>query len=582
LKSKGGDILAETLKAYDVENIFGLPAAATTCYWWLQAEQRGIRTITNRSETGAAMMADGYARTSFKPGVNIFHNIGSMYYATGLIEAYHSSTPVIGITSTGGSRIFSDAGIHRETAYINFVSLFEEITKWTVIVDRVEKTYDILRHAFEVATTGRPGPVVVIFRDEDVFKEADVEVKGNPEFTRYPALRIGANSESISKAADLLIKAQRPVIYAGNGVMLSQAWNELIALAETLGAAVATTHGGKGAIPDTHPLCIGTGGSTTWTQEARERRVGDPEQRSTHVANKFLAEADVALFVGVDTDRSASMPPFVLFDFHGLDTKIIQIDVDSFEIGKGYPVEVGIVGDAKLSLEQLRKAVEMKMSKRKMGDSPVVDMIRKRMEEWLDAASPRMHSNAIPIKPARVLKELQAFIDKDTIVCLDASTPSRWGSGHLNSLAAGRTFLEPRGLGSLGLTVPMALGAKVGAPDKKVFCITGDGSFGYSIGELETAVRNNLNVIYIVLNNLSYSAEKRFMEVSLKRKSSTVDLSPLTNYGKVMEGLGGHGALVERPGEIKDAIKTALEANKPAVIDVRTEYQDTRPPWSSL
>jgi acetolactate synthase-1/2/3 large subunit len=168
-------------------------------------------------------------------------------------------------------------------------------------------------------------------------------------------------------------------------------------------------------------------------------------------------------------------------------------------------------------------------------------------------------------------------MDENTLVALCGSTPSIWGAGNLDSLKGGRNFIQPRGMAALGFIVPLSLGAKLGAPHKRVFCIVGDGSFGYSLGELETAVRYNIDVIFIVLNNTCLGWEKRSIEDVYKRKTSLLDLSAGCNYGKVMEAIGGYGATVERPGEIKDAIARAIEAGKPAVLDVRTDYKDTMP-----
>jgi len=436
--------------------------------------------------------------------------------------------------------------------------VFDEITKWTVTIDQVDQIYPLIRRAFEVATMGRPGPVVVILRDEEVFKEADVEIKMEPEYTRYPALRIGPNQESVQKAASLLAKAERPIIYAGTGVIMSQAWDELNELAELLGAPVTTTLQAKGVFPDTHPLSVGVGGF----------RCGYQGLRGV-VANSFIVESDVALIIGT------KMGWFTAFNFSGTNTKLIQIDVDPFEVGKNHPVEIGIVGDAKLSLRALVKALKSYTSKKKLEDLLIVKEIKKRLKEWRDIASADMDSDAVPIKVARVMKELRFFIDKNTIVCLDGSTASVWGASHLDALTPGRTFVQPRGCAALGFIVPMALGVKVGVPEKRVFCVVGDGSFGYIIGELETAVRNNLNVVYIVINNLCWGWEKRSIEEVFGETIHFLDNAPIANYGKVMEAMGGYGDLIERPEKIREAIARAIESNKPAALDIRTDYKDT-------
>src|SRR5262249_17358683 len=278
--------------------------------------------------------------------------------------------------------------------------------------------------------------------------------------------------------------AKKPVIIAGGGVILSQAAKDLIGLSELMGIPVATTHVAHGTFPSAHPLSLGV--------------VGNPIAGSRgRIANKIVGEADVVLVVGSRLDGRPSrgyplIPPT---------TKLIQMDIDPNEIGSNYPVEVGIVGDARLALEALQTTLAQHVTPPpSLADTLRAREIAAMTEEWYTEFAPQMNSNAVPIKTRRLFRELQHFVNDKTIVVVDAGGPSYWAPAYLE-LTPENQAVYPRGAAAIGSALPMALGAQLAAPGKRVICISGDGGFGYNIMELETAVRLNLPVVNIVVNN---------------------------------------------------------------------------------
>lgn len=556
----GAEIIAESLKAHEVEHWFGMPAGHEILY--LEVEKLGIDSVLIRDERNGAFMADGFSRASFKPGICTGGRMAAQYVASGMVEAYLSSIPVIAIISERGLSILDKNPWGGSN---DLVSLFKTCTKWTHLAETADKVPDIMNKAFRVATTGRPGPVAVIVPGNVLEDEVDTELREESEYSNYPQLRIGPDPEMISKAAELLVKSERPVIVAGGGVMLSRAWSELMQLAELMMIPVATTTMGKGAIPDSHPLSIGVVGSLCGGEGGRGQ-----------IANEMVKEADVALLVGNNTDQDST----VNWTVPDPGARIIHIDIDPDEIGRNYHAEVGIAADAKLALKALENGVETKLSRETPRDRPKrVKEIQQSMKRWRDEISPLMNSETVPIKPQRVLKELQNFIDQDTIVVADAGTVSSWAGNYLDCDVAGKNFIAPRGLTALGGGYPIALGAKVGVPEKRVFSLHGDGAFGYSVMEIETAVRHNIPVVSLVFNNSSlfwekWSAESKFGGEATGR--IPFDFTDV-NFGEIAKNMGCHGTRVERPEEIGDAIGQAVRSREPAIIDIVVDPQSIPP-----
>ncbi|MFQ6080299.1 MAG: thiamine pyrophosphate-binding protein [Candidatus Bathyarchaeia archaeon] len=541
---KGGEVLVKTLRKYGVKHVFGLPGGHTLpIYEAIYDMQPEMRHILVRDEKCGALMADGYARVAYKVGVcDATVGPGATNLVSGIAEAHYSSIPVVAITGNVHSAWVGKGALQE----CDHLSLFRPITKWSVRIDRASRVPEFVREAFRRATTEKPGPVHLDLPVDVLTGETDAKIYAESQCAVYPAYRVKPDPVKIVRAAELMIEMERPVIVAGGGVIISQAWSEVMELAETLSIPVATTITGKGAIPEDHPLSIGV--------------VGGIGRAS---AVKVVEQADVVLLIGCKTGQIATAN----WSLPKRDSKIIHIDIDPKVIGKNFPVDVRIVGDAKATIKDLIDALKKLIRKKPMEEMPWISMVRKAVKEWRNAVAPLLSSDDIPIKPQRVMKELRNVLPKDAILVCDASLSTAWGSVYFDVLAPGRTFIAPRGLAGIGSGFPMALGAKLAAPSKKVVCITGDGGFGMESPELETAKREKIPLVVVVLNNKCLGWIKLEQKLNYKGKFLSSDFLDL-NFGKIAEAYGCHGSRTERPGEIKEALEKAVKVEEPAVIDV--------------
>jgi len=562
-KMTGGEALARTLKASGVEYIFGISVGSQAPFT-VGAMRLGMRIATVRDEKCAALMATAYSKISGKPGVCLASGPGAAHLALGMYEAFNSGNAVVAITSDA-----TMAGMWRPgSTYMDQQGLFQPITKWTARAEALATLPDIARRALRVATAGSPGPVAVIVSTPLFAAEADFQLPMEAESTHHPAYRVAPGVESVEEAAQLLLAANRPAIIAGGGVMLSQAAQELLELAELTAIPVATTHVAHGTFPSAHPLSLGVVGNAVAGNRGR-------------IANKVIGEADVLLVVGSRLDgrttRGYSLIPPT--------TKLIQIDIDAGEIGSHYPVAVAIVADAKRALEALKATLAEKLTRpESIAETPRAREIAAMVEAWYTEFAPQMHSNAVPIKTPRLFRDIQDFIDENTIVVVDAGGSSYWAPAYLE-LTPENQALYPRGAAAIGSALPMALGAQLAAPGKRVICISGDGGFGYNIMELETAVRLNLPVVNIIVNNHALGMERRgYLEYAGEVPPAPVSFSP-QDFSKIAQALNCFGVRAEWPGDIRGAIQAALASGRPAVVDVLTDPEDsdserTRP-WRS-
>jgi len=552
-KMTGGEALAQTLKAAGVEYIFGISVGSQAPFT-LAAMRLGMKIVTVRDEKGAALMATAYSKTSGKPGICLASGPGAAHLALGMYEAFNSTNAIVTLTSDA-----TVAGMWRPgSAYMDQQALFQPITKWTVRAEALAALPDIIRRALRVSTTGSPGPVAVIVANALFAAEGDFNIPTEAATAQPLAPRVVPGAESVAQAAQLLLAAKSPAIVAGGGVMLSQAAQDLIGLAELMGIPVATTHVAHGTFPSAHPLSLGV--------------VGNPVAGSRgRIANKIVGEADVVLVVGSRLDGRTTrgytlIPPT---------TKLIQIDIDPSEIGSNYPVEVGIVADARLALEGLKTALAQHVTPPpSLADTPRAREIAAMTEEWYTEFAPQMNSNAVPIKTPRLFREIQHFVNDETIVVVDAGGSSYWSPAYLE-LTPENQAVYPRGAAAIGSALPMALGAQLAAPEKRVICISGDGGFGYNIMELETAVRLNLPVVNIIVNNQCLGMERRgYVDYAGEVPAEPLAFSP-QDFSKIAQAFNCFGARAERPADIRGAIAAALASGRPAIVDVLTDPEDS-------
>ncbi len=527
VKMTGAKAIAQTLKMHNVEYVFyifgyGVPVQELTA--------EGITMILTRNEKCAAYMADGYARISLTPGVAWgYRGPGSVNLAAGLADAYWSSSPVVAVTSAT-----QKAHIHRDSYQgIPDIRHFDEVTKWNIDVPTPDIVGECLRNAFQVATSGCPGPVHINFQANAIYHESEMaEPFGDEAFRKVPAKRSRPDPTDTMAVAKALIQAQHPVIVAGQGSLISGAWNEVIQLAEMFQIPVATSNTGKGVIPDAHPLAIGVAGLY-----------------SKATANKIISDSDLVFYIGCKTGNMATGN----WTIPKPGTKVVQLDIDSEFIGRNYKTVATMVCDAQLGLKDLIETVQQLQVKHTTGRQIRVTEVANVMKQWNEVAVTAMNSDAKPITGHRLIKEIRNALAPQDILVTDTGSETIWSSLFYEVLSSGHNYICAAG--SLGWSFPAAIGAKLAAGDRKVLNLIGDGGIGYHIGEFETAVRYDIPIVAVVLNNMSWIRPP-------------TELTEPVDFSKIAQAYGGFGARVERPGDIADILKEAFQSELPAIIDV--------------
>jgi len=555
---KASQAIVEMLKQYGVKHVFGVPGDTGLALYEAFRQAKGeIEHVLARDERSASFMADAYARVSFRPGVcEGPSGAGATYLAPGVAEANASSIPLIALTT---DTPLSGEGRNVLTA-LDQQALFAPITKWCTVVKQADRISDIMRKAFRVATSGRPGAVQITLPMDILDEEAEDPLLHAEEACRtYPAYRTRPDPGAVQKAADLLLQAQSPVIVAGGGAVTSQAWPEITALAEALDIPVGTSITGKGSISEDHPLSLGVVGSNGG------RTYG----------NAILGSADLILYIGCKTDSVTTvnwtLPPL------STNRTIVHMDVDPIEIGNNYLTAVGLVGDAKLAVADLLQAMQQRLESSARPKRAPLERVADQMAAWWAEFDEKAKVESIPIKPQRVIKELAEALPADSIVLADAGTPTPFTAAYFRS-QAGRRMIIPRGYGGLGYAIPAVLGAKLAAPQSTVVGLMGDGSFGMSSNELETLGRLGLPVILIQFNNSCFGWIKVSQKLYQEGRYHCVDFSSDTDHAGIARGFGLRGVRVERPQDVGAAIHEALASEQPTFIDIITESEVTELP----
>lgn len=540
-----GLAVATMLRDYGVGVVLGMPGGQHyAIYAGIHDLQPSIRHIGFRSEKDAAFAAYGYALVSGRPGVcDGTVGPGATNLVSGVAEAWAASTPVIAIS---GDVPIGQVG-RWAAQEVDMAAVLRPFTKAVIRVERSERIPDLVRMAFRTATSGRPGPVHLIFPADVLAGEvspSDLAVE--PACARYPSYRVAPDQQSTDAAADLLLAADRPLLFAGGGVLASGASDELVQVAELLDAPVATSMMGKGSFPEAHPLSLGAAVSFYGPELTVQMR-GAP----------LVAAADLVLFVGTRTDEGATAG----WTMPRPGTPAIHLDIDPREIGRSYPVRVGIAADAKLGLAALARALRARIAAGRRPPRTALEVTRSRAS-WERAVAPFLRSPQRPISGHRVVAEIQAVLPDDGIVVTDASLAPYFAGAFLELGTAGRRFLSPRGLGSLGAGLPMTIGAKLAAPERVVIGLGGDGGLGMALGEFETMARAGVAAVYIVLNNsgLGYGA----MTVSPVVSHDYLDVS----YAGVARALGCGATRVESPADLGMALRDAIASRRPHLIEV--------------
>ncbi len=530
---RAADAIVKALEMEGVEHIFGIPGGAIIEVYDALYDSE-INHILTRHEQAAVHAADGYARATGKVGVAFATSgPGATNTVTGIATAYMDSSPVVVMTgqvprSLIGNDAFQEADI---------TGITMPITKHNYLVTDEKALLRIIKEAFHIAQTGRPGPVLIDLPKDVTIADIEFDYPEKVELPGYKP-KYSGHPRQIKRAAELIMKSERPIILAGGGVRLSNASEELLKLAETIPAFVVTSLMGKGAIPETHPLCLGFVG-----------------MHGAKYANYAVQEADLIIAVGVrfsdrTTGKLSSFAP---------NAKIIHIDIDPAEIGKNVDVDVPIVGDAKLVLRELIKYVQYK--KRKEWEDKINEWRRK---------YPLKYKRDGKLKPQFVIEKLYE-IAPDAIVTTEVGQNQMWAAQYFK-VKHPRQFITSGGLGTMGFGFPAAIGAKVAHPDKLVVDIAGDGSFLMNIQELATCVDYGIDVKVVILNNMFLGMVRQWQELFYdERYSQTCLRCKEMSFEKIAEGFGAVGMTVEKESEVEDALKEAMEIDAPVVIDFRVD-----------
>jgi acetolactate synthase-1/2/3 large subunit len=537
----GAETVVEMLKLHGVEILFGLCGDTSLPFYDALARLRhGMRHVLTRDERSAAYMADGYARVSGKVGVcEGPSGGGATYILPGLAEANESSVPVLCINS--------DISVSARGRYtlteLDQGALMRPVTKWNAVLDRAQDIPRVFRTAFRQMATGRPGAAHIALPFDVQNGSVDrADIWGDASLGRYPAQRVAPDPCLVERAAKLLHGAARPVFLCGGGVVIAGAEPDLLELAERLSAPVATTISGKGSINEEHPLAVGVVGSNG----------GTPQTRT------IIDQADLVVLVGcragsVTTERWRHPAPGT--------TKLIHADVDPGVLGANYPVDVPLLGDAKRALAALNEALS---TLRRPLDTSV---IKKAKEEKFA----RFHALAVsddkPIKPERVVAELARALDRDAILVADAGTPCPYFSAYYQVHDTGRRFFSNRAHGALGYSMAAAIGAHFARPQMKCVAVMGDGSFGFTCGELETAVRYRLPITFIVISNATYGWIKAGQKAGYGQRYFSVDFDPV-DHAAVAAAFGVKSWRITEPNGLSKVLKKALAHAGPSLVDI--------------
>ena len=547
--------LARALRRHGVTEAFGqsLPSA-----FFLAAADQGIRQISYRTENAGGAMADGYARVSNRVTVVGAQNgPAATLLVPPFAEALKASVPVVGfvqdIPSTGRDRNAFQELDHFE--------LFRGCTKWVRQLTDPARVDDYVDMAITAATTGRPGPAVLLLPKDVLVAEVPAGARRrSTALGRFPLDRTRPDGASVRAAAELLAAARRPLVVAGGGIHLSDASAALSELQQAARLPVATTTMGKGAVSELHPLSVGVIGSFM-----------GPTSPGYHLRD-LVRSADVVLLAGTRTNENGTDAWRLLPE----DASYISIDVDGGEVNRNYDA-VRLTGDARLALEDLRRELDgLDRSHRLHQDDQLEATIAAARTRYAEDARPLLTSPRSPLRPERIMAELDMLLPETAITVADASYATIWMSCHLRARRVGQRFISPRGLAGLGWGLPLALGAKAARPDAPVVCIAGDGGFGHVWAELETAVRERLAVTIIVLNNSILGFQKHAELHNFGAHTSAIGFQPV-DHAAIARAVGATGVRIDAAADIGPALEKALAAETVTLLDVITD-PDAYPP----
>jgi acetolactate synthase I/II/III large subunit len=553
-------LLLKYLEAEGVEYVFGIPGGPLMPLYEAIFERKKIQPIIAKHEEGAAFMADGYARVSGRLGVCCTTTgPGATNALTGVAVAHRDSVPLMILTAQVALAAFGKGAAQESSPLgIDIVDLYKSVTKASIMLMAPEKMADMARYLLRTGLSGRPGPVHLSLPADMVKKQVPLDFRPPSQY-RTPAEHF--DRRSVKEAAKHLLRAKRPAILAGYGVHLSRCYAELKQLAERLRIPIATTPKAKGVFPEHHLLSLGVFGLG-----------GSPR------ADEMLLspDTDVLLAVGTSFGEAAT---------HAWDPRLmagktlLQIDVDPREVGKNYPVSVSMVGDARQVLLEINYQVErdMRWMEQPFDAGNRLAHVRaiKAMHDQ-HVAPKEMNSDALPLKPQRVIAEMREAMAEDAILFVDIGNVMAWAL-HYYEVREPGTFFINMGMGSMGHAVAASIGGKLAAPMKQVVALVGDGAFAMNGMEVHTAVENDIPVVWVVMNNGGHGMVHLGETIQFQGKFNTAQFKKPLNVSKMAEAMGALAFRAEKPGEVEKMLSAALASGRPSVVEVMVDPEATPP-----
>jgi acetolactate synthase-1/2/3 large subunit len=541
----GGRAMAEMLRAAGVGPMFGMGGFQLLPFYDALA-QLGMRHFLINDERCGAFAAEAYARVTNRPGIcDGTLGPGATNLVTGLIEALNAGTPVIALAGDT-NRTHSWKNMTQECRQ---VEILRPAVKELIRVEQTSRVPELLARAFAVATSGRPGPVLLDVPEDVCHGEYDFAAEDfaiDPTTLAAPSRRCRPDRGGIGRAAALIGRAERPLILAGGGVHLSQAYQALLALAEAQSIPVAHTMSGKGGIACIHPLSAGLFG------------------RYSRIANELIEASDCLLVVGCKLGEIATKR----YALPSRSIPLIHLEIVAEEIGRCLPAEVALWGDARAGLEDLAEALAADGRHARAARADYVAEIPQRMAAWREEAAARLDSAERPIHMARLCRELNRALPADSILVADGGFAGHWTGLLYDTKSPGRHFIPDRGLASIGYGLPGGIGAALAAPATPVVAITGDGGFNMMLGELETARRAGIGLTVVVVNNAASGYVKALQHAMFSGRYQSSDLVEM-DYAAIARAMGCNGIRVEDPDRLGAALAAGLaERTRPTVLDI--------------
>ena len=549
----GAEALVKLLNEYEVNYIFGLCGDTSLPFYdALFRLNHSIKHILTRDERSASYMADGYARVTGKVGVcEGPSGGGATYIIPGVVEANESSISLISITSDVPTTSYG----HFPLTELDQKALFKPLTKWNCVLRKSKTFAKDIRRAFKESTTGKPGSChLALPYDIQNQEVSEKEIWVDKKHIKFPAEAKKPNINKLKKILEEIYKSKNPIIICGGAIKNAFAERELQKFVEKLNIVLATSVTGKGTLSDSHPNNLGVVGSNGGSIFTRET----------------LNNSDLVIFLGC---RAGSVTT-EKWQYPNKKKKIIHIDVDPSVIDANYKSYISLIAEIKSTLIEVNKLVKAKDFK---GDEIVKEVKKKKFSKFNQLAN----SNDTPIKPERIVKELNDQLPKDTYVVVDPGTPCPYFAAYYNFNESGRYFITNRAHGALGYALPASIGVQIGRPKNRVISVMGDGSFGFAVGELETAVRLKLPIIFIVISNSVYGWIKAGQKTKFEKRYFSVDFNR-TDHSKIAEAYGVKSWKISNNDDLKDKINEAINFKSgPCLLDIITQpLQDANAPVS--